>query len=170
MAAPDLLKIGRLVLDNGIWQSREIVPEAWIRASLQPIIETSEGPGYGYFWFCGQVPVPALGGPTRWFAGFGNGGQRLWLCPKADVAAVIYSGNYNDWSAWIPRPGSGARSFWRIYGKRSLAFERLILTPIHPQDEEARSAVSKDGPHTLNMPPILRVASRLAPQDGGRGG
>lgn len=102
LAAPDLLKIGRLVLDNGIWQGREIVPEAWIRASLQPIIETSEGPGYGYFWFCGQVPVPALGGPTRWFAGFGNGGQRLWLCPKADVAAVIYSGNYNDWSAWIP--------------------------------------------------------------------
>ena len=102
LAAPDLLKIGRLVLDNGIWQGREIVPEAWIRASLQPIIETSEGPGYGYFWFCGQVPVPALGGPTRWFAGFGNGGQRLWLCPNADVAAVIYSGNYNDWSAWIP--------------------------------------------------------------------
>ncbi|WP_417710588.1 serine hydrolase domain-containing protein [Roseibium aggregatum] len=102
LTAPDLMKIGRLVLNNGIWQGKEIVPEAWLRASLQPIIETGEGPGYGYFWFCGQAPVPAFGGPVPWFAGFGNGGQRLWLCPKADVAAVIYSGNYNDWTAWIP--------------------------------------------------------------------
>lgn len=101
LSAPDLLKIGRLVLNNGLHAGRRLVPEAWIAASLTPVIATGEGPDYGYFWFCGQAPVPALGGPTPWFAGFGNGGQRLWLCPKADVAAVIFSGNYNAWNAWV---------------------------------------------------------------------
>eukprot|EP00903_Cladosiphon_okamuranus_P001956 g1954.t1 len=102
LTAQDLLKIGRLVLDNGVWQGRRIVPEAWLTAALNPVIATGEGPDYGFFWFCGQAPVPALGGPARWFAGFGNGGQRLWLCPKTDVAAVVFSGNYNNWTAWIP--------------------------------------------------------------------
>jgi CubicO group peptidase (beta-lactamase class C family) len=102
LTAPDLLKIGRLVLGNGLWQDHRIVPEAWLTASLRPVIATGEGPDYGYFWFCGQAPVPALGGPVPWFAGFGNGGQRLFLCPKADIAAVIFSGNYNNWNAWIP--------------------------------------------------------------------
>ncbi|GAB4534434.1 MAG: serine hydrolase domain-containing protein [Roseibium sp.] len=101
LTAPDLLKIGRLVLDNGVWNGRAIVPEAWITASLRPVIATGEGLDYGYFWFCGEAPVPAFGGPASWFAGFGNGGQRLWLCPKADVAAVVFSGNYNNWNAWI---------------------------------------------------------------------
>ena len=102
MAAPDLLKIGRLVLDNGIWQSREIVPEAWIRASLQPIIETSEGRDTAISGFAARFLFRLLAARHAGLPGFGNGGQRLWLCPKADVAAVIYSGNYNDWSAWIP--------------------------------------------------------------------
>lgn len=102
MTAPDLLKVGRLVLNNGMWEGRRIVPEAWITASLRPVIATDEGLDYGYFWFCGQAPVQALGGPSPWFAGFGNGGQRLWLCPRADVAAVVFSGNYDDRSAWIP--------------------------------------------------------------------
>jgi len=102
LTAPGLLKIGRMVLNNGMHDGRSIVPEAWITASLRPVIATSEGLDYGYFWFCGQSPIPVFGGPTPWFAGFGNGGQRLWLCPKADVAAVIFSGNYNNWSAWIP--------------------------------------------------------------------
>lgn len=102
LTAPDLLKIGRLVLNNGLWQDHRIVPEAWLTASLRPVVATGEGPDYGYFWFCGQAPVPALSGPADWFAGFGNGGQRLWICPKADIAAVIFSGNYNTWTAWIP--------------------------------------------------------------------
>lgn len=102
LTAPDLLKIGRLVLNDGVWEGRSVVPEAWLRASLRPVLATGEGVDYGYFWFCGKAPVSALGGPVSWFGGFGNGGQRLFVCPQADVAAVIYSGNYNNWMAWIP--------------------------------------------------------------------
>ena len=102
LTAPDLLKIGRLVLNNGMRDGRRIVPEAWIRASHMAHVRTEEMLDYGYFWFLGKAPVEALGGPTDWIAGFGNGGQRLFICPKADVTAVIYCGNYNNWNAWIP--------------------------------------------------------------------
>jgi len=101
LTAPDLLKIGRLVLNDGVWEGRQVVPEAWLTASLRPVIATGEGVDYGYFWFCGNAHVPALGGQVPWFGGFGNGGQRLFVCPKADVAAVVYSGDYNNWLAWI---------------------------------------------------------------------
>ncbi len=99
LTAPDLLKIGRMVLNDGLCQGRRIVPGAWLLASLRPVIATTEGPDYGYYWLCGQSQVPALGGSVEWFAGFGNGGQRLWLCPRADVAAVIFAGSYDDRSS-----------------------------------------------------------------------
>ncbi len=101
LTAPDLLKIGRMVLDNGLWHGHQVVPEAWLLASLRPVIATSEGPDYGYYWLCGRSQVPALGGAAEWFGGFGNGGQRLWLCPRADIATVIFAGKYDDRSSRI---------------------------------------------------------------------
>lgn len=101
LTAPDLLKIGMLVLRNGSWNGQRIVSEDWIKQSLAPTIPTGDGLNYGRLWFCGDAPAPAFSNPRPWYAGFGNGGQRLWLMPDADIAAVIYSGNYNAWDSWI---------------------------------------------------------------------
>ncbi len=101
LTAPDLLKIGMLLLRKGVWGGRRIVSEEWIAQSFTPAISTEDGLGYGRLWFCGDAPAPAFADPRPWHAGFGNGGQRLWLMPEADIAAVIYSGRYNAWDAWI---------------------------------------------------------------------
>ncbi len=95
----DLLRIGRLVLAGGLADGRRIVSQAWITRSLAPAISTEDGLGYGCFWFLGEAP--ALGRTRPWMAGFGNGGQRLWLMPEADVACVVFSGNYNAQEAWV---------------------------------------------------------------------
>jgi CubicO group peptidase (beta-lactamase class C family) len=47
LTAPDLLKIGRLVLNNGTFEGKRIVPEAWIRASQMPHIQTLVRLNYG---------------------------------------------------------------------------------------------------------------------------
>ncbi|TXI10690.1 MAG: class C beta-lactamase-related serine hydrolase [Rhizobium sp.] len=101
LTAPDLLKIGMLFLQKGVWNGQRIVSEEWIEQSLAPAISTGDGVSYGRLWFSGDAPVPAFDGPRAWYAGFGNGGQRLWLMPDAGIAAVIYSGKYNSWDAWI---------------------------------------------------------------------
>ncbi len=97
----DLLKIGRMVLGKGLYRGKRIVSESWIATSLSPAAETGDGLDYGYLWFLGQVASPAFGRPLAWAGGFGNGGQRLWLCPEADLACVITSGNYNQMDSWV---------------------------------------------------------------------
>lgn len=101
LRAPDLLRIGELVLARGSWQGRALVPEAWIEASLRPAVPTEDGLHYGRLWFLGSAATPALSGPRPWAAGFGNGGQRLWLLPDAALAMVIFSGRYNQPDAWV---------------------------------------------------------------------
>ena len=56
---------------------------------------------YGQLWYFGEATAPALPGPHRWIAGFGNGGQRLWLMPDAGLAVAILCGNYNKPDQWI---------------------------------------------------------------------
>jgi len=101
LTAPDLLKIGRLVVQKGIWNGQRIVSEDWVAESLAPAISIEDGLGYGRLWFSGDAPTPAFADPRPWYAGFGNGGQRLWLMPDAGIVAVVYSGKYNFWDAWI---------------------------------------------------------------------
>lgn len=101
LSARDLLRIGRMVLARGLFEGRRIVSAEWIDASLAPAASTGDGLGYGRLWFTGEAFVPALGAERPWAAGFGNGGQRLWLMPEADVACVIFSGKYNAPDAWV---------------------------------------------------------------------
>lgn len=91
----DLLRIGELVLARGAWHGRQLVPEAWIAASLRPVLPTGDGLEYGRQWWLGENLTPALSGQQRWFAGFGNGGQRLWVMPSAELCVVIMAGAYN---------------------------------------------------------------------------
>jgi CubicO group peptidase (beta-lactamase class C family) len=82
----DLARIGQLILQGGSWNGVQIVPEAWIAASLQPRAEVGDGRQYGYQWWHGQTR--ALGTAQAWTAGFGNGGQRLFVVPALDLVVV----------------------------------------------------------------------------------
>ena len=95
LGAPDLARIGQLVLNGGIWNGMPIVPEAWLRESFQPRAQVGEL-GYGYQWWLGP---PTDDGP-RWIGAFGNGGQRLFIMPERELVVVIFAGNYNQPDAW----------------------------------------------------------------------
>lgn len=90
----DLATIGQLVLQQGQWQGRQVVPAQWIAESLKAHVETGDGLQYGYQWWSGTVE--ALGGRHRWYAGFGNGGQRLYIVPTLDLVVVSTAGGYDD--------------------------------------------------------------------------
>ena len=54
---------------------------------------------YGRLWYVGEVPV--LGVARTWVAGFGNGGQQLWIMPSVDLAVVIAAGRYSKPDQWV---------------------------------------------------------------------
>jgi len=102
LTAPDLLKIGTMLLDGGTWQGKRIVSTAWLDQSFKPQIPTGDGWHYGYFWFLGEADHPGSAKPPRrWMGGLGNGGQRLWLQPDSGIAAVHFSGAYNTPDSWV---------------------------------------------------------------------
>ncbi|MBN1996700.1 serine hydrolase [candidate division KSB1 bacterium] len=51
MLPRDMAKIGLLVLNNGKWRGRQIVPEEWIRESTEPHVAESQSFDYGYQWW-----------------------------------------------------------------------------------------------------------------------
>ena len=106
MRPRDLAKIGRLVLARGEWQGRPVVPADWVAESLRSHIATGDSLGYGYQWWTGTVPWE--GRTLEWSAGFGNGGQRLFVVPALDLTVVITAGVYND-----PQIGRTVREIFR---------------------------------------------------------
>jgi len=90
----DLLKIGRLVQDGGRWHGRAIVPAAWIDAAWAPGRATGVADfRYRGQWWAGDVDLH--GERIAWHAGFGNGGQRLFVIPSLDVVIVTNAGAYD---------------------------------------------------------------------------
>jgi CubicO group peptidase (beta-lactamase class C family) len=95
LSARDLARIGEIMRLGG----GPVVPADWIARATRPAIPTGDGLEYGFQWFLGSAP--AAGRPRRWVAGFGNGGQRLWLVPELGLTVVHFSGAYNRPDSWI---------------------------------------------------------------------
>jgi CubicO group peptidase (beta-lactamase class C family) len=94
LRARDLAKLGQMLLNRGTWQGRAVIPADWIEQSTTPHI-TGEGIFfYGYQWWLGRSLLGRR--EINWFAGFGNGGQRLYVVPALDVVVVIFGGAYGN--------------------------------------------------------------------------
>ena len=90
----DLLKIGRLVLTRGAYEGRAVVPTRWVDEATSVQMATGDGLHYGYQWWLGEVA--ARGEDHSYVAGFGNGGQRLFVVPSLDLVVAMTAGNYGE--------------------------------------------------------------------------
>ncbi|MGH7116341.1 MAG: serine hydrolase domain-containing protein [Stellaceae bacterium] len=94
----DLAKIGQLVLNQGVWHGRRIVSAAWVKemtASHLPrgwLLESAGASSYGYLWWLGHASIDNR--DTDWVAGFGYGGQRLYVVPSQDLVVTVTAGIY----------------------------------------------------------------------------
>jgi CubicO group peptidase (beta-lactamase class C family) len=89
----DLVKIGQLVVNGGIWNGRQIVSEKWVKESTAAHI----GPTdllhfYGYQWWLGRSLVERREVP--WICATGHGGQRIYAVPALDLVVVFTAGLY----------------------------------------------------------------------------
>jgi len=90
-----LAAIGQMVMNDGVSNGKQVVPATWINAMLTPHATAEGGLRYGYFWW-----LAPEGDPPIWVAGFGNGGQRLWINKPGGLVLVVFAGNYNKPDAW----------------------------------------------------------------------
>ncbi len=93
----DMLKLGILFANGGKWRGRQIISEAWIKASLSEQSHVDDT-SYGYFWWRPWLNVQTPIGEHRvdMTAAQGNGGQKIYLLPQYDLAAVFTAGDYNS--------------------------------------------------------------------------
>ncbi len=89
----DLLKLGLLYAEDGRWQGRAVVPEAWVRVSTTAHVQASDKDTYGYLWWRRDFASSGRTFPAFYMAG--NGGNKVVVVPSARVVAVITSTHYN---------------------------------------------------------------------------
>jgi CubicO group peptidase (beta-lactamase class C family) len=90
----DLLALGQLYLDGGRWQDRQVVPAAWVAASLAAHAQVDEGMEYGYLLWLRSF---SGGGRTvRTAAMAGAGGNKVLVMPDLDMVAVITTTNFGE--------------------------------------------------------------------------
>jgi CubicO group peptidase (beta-lactamase class C family) len=88
----DMLKIGQLYLNKGIYNGVRIVSETWIDKASTSQISTNGiepfAPGYGYLWWVGASAA------HRYFFANGYGGQFIVVVPDLRLIVVAT----NQWS------------------------------------------------------------------------
>jgi CubicO group peptidase (beta-lactamase class C family) len=113
MRPRDLLKLGQMYLDKGVWNGKRIVSADWVRESTAAHIEinptttglsaedfgNSYAPGSdGYAWHRNGIRVGERVVET--YAASGNGGQIVLVVPEYDLAVAFTGGNYRQGGIW----------------------------------------------------------------------
>jgi CubicO group peptidase (beta-lactamase class C family) len=88
----DMARIGLTMLNNGVWNGNQVVPEDWVLQSIQNVI-TLPGPytGYGFLWW--KQTFTKNDSPVNIFFASGNGGQDIFVIPSEQMVLIFTQGN-----------------------------------------------------------------------------
>ncbi len=99
MTPRDLAKIGLLVLDDGNWNGKQIIPADWVKEATTQKTQIT-GMDYGYFWW--NIPFTLEEEKIISKTATGNGGQYIMVIPRLDMVAVFTGGAYNSQDDKLP--------------------------------------------------------------------
>ncbi|OQP52484.1 hypothetical protein A4R26_28715 [Niastella populi] len=83
----DLAKIGSLLLREGKWQGKQVVPASWIQ-KIQPLYYVHKTESYGYGWWLDSENPHEI-------QAMGRGGQRLFVLKDKNVVIVTTGGGFD---------------------------------------------------------------------------
>jgi CubicO group peptidase (beta-lactamase class C family) len=86
--AIDFAKFGRLYLNEGEWDGKQVVPAGWVEQSTR-LDTTDPADFYQYFWWV-DVVHPERGR----FMARGNFGQFIYVAPDKDLVIVRFGEDY----------------------------------------------------------------------------
>lgn len=88
----DLLKLGQLYLNNGVWNGTQVVSEQWVKVSTQPHVQIDDETEYGYLWWLKSFQSGNRS--HRAYFMTGTGGNKVVVFPDIDTVVVLTSTNY----------------------------------------------------------------------------
>lgn len=88
ITAADMIKLGRLYLQQGRWDGKQLVPAEWVQNSSRSHVTAGDGPagtivGYGYLWWVhspGEHPA---------YAAMGYAGQLIEVVPDLQLVVAV---------------------------------------------------------------------------------
>jgi CubicO group peptidase (beta-lactamase class C family) len=84
MKPADLLKIGQMMLNGGVYDGKQIVSKEWVKDSFKSYTRSNFNPyNYGYMWWNRNVA-----GYKTFFA-WGFGGQYIFILPELSSVVVV---------------------------------------------------------------------------------
>ena len=111
----DMLKIGQLYLNRGVYNGVRVVSDEWIQKASTFKITTNDiepfGPSYGYFWWIGSSSVHS------YFFANGYGGQFIVVVP--DLRLIVVATN-----TWSGVPTDLANQQW--YSTLDVIMNKII--------------------------------------------
>ncbi|MDX1396052.1 MAG: serine hydrolase [Gemmatimonadota bacterium] len=103
LRADDMIKLGQLYLQGGMWEGAQVIPADWVEVSTRRHYTFSafapRVTGYGYYWWL-MEPDPSGPGDQEIYAAFGARGQYIFVVPEHDLVVAITGDarNGNDWA------------------------------------------------------------------------
>ena len=88
----DLLKLGQLLANGGNWHGQQILPQAWVKATVSPQAQVDEQRNYGYLLW--MLPYNAQGTSYASYQMAGTGGNKVVVFPEQDLVLVVTTTNY----------------------------------------------------------------------------
>ena len=85
----DMARLGYLILQEGRWEGKQIVPRKWVREATRKQMETGESEDYGYGWWVSRPDAE-----FEYYLASGRGGQRIQVIPSLDLVLVTTGGGY----------------------------------------------------------------------------
>jgi CubicO group peptidase (beta-lactamase class C family) len=83
----DIAKIGKLVLNKGKWQNKQIVSEQWIYKSLNTFSKLPDDKGYGYGWWTNDK--------VGYYEAAGRGRQTISVIPSKNMIVTMLGGEFD---------------------------------------------------------------------------
>jgi CubicO group peptidase (beta-lactamase class C family) len=85
ISARDEARFGYLMLRQGRWGAKQLVPATWIK---QATTRGPVGPDYGYLWWLNTEQKAWPSAPATSYAALGAGSNTIWIDPEHDIVIV----------------------------------------------------------------------------------
>jgi CubicO group peptidase (beta-lactamase class C family) len=99
LSARDIARVGRLYLNNGLWNGRRLLSSEWIARSTDPVSRTNHPAGllgmYGYCWWVAgpSDDLSDIGITGARYSAIGFGGNFLTVLPDIDSVVTVVTGS-----------------------------------------------------------------------------